>query len=384
MTREGWEVCSKTFAVCVSASIAAYWIAGKLGSIVPDAAFRWMAGFAVVQAAAVAALSLRLLTMRVYGRLNNSLRDQIRPAIRESVLTLAFEGESWTVEMPGHGLSRRVLEQCVVEALTGLKGPPRDRVARFAQERGFVAEWVKEFSSRSRSRRKQAISLLGLVVPIAGSRAMEAARTDQDAGVRVEACRALISREAGAVEEVFASLLRESLLVRALLAADLKPYARRLLDGAVPRLLEEASAVEAARCFEILIAWKRALPVFDVHRWLAGEPDRRLWPLLLALLPYVPVDGRVEEYVAAAFDSEDRQVRCAAAKAAGELNLKRLMPRLAAALRGEKELALAAASALAQMGEAGGQRLEESVLGADRSAALIAMEALERATVRVH
>jgi len=384
MARDGWEVCAKTFAVCIGASVAAYLIAQKLGTLVPNAAFRWAAGFAAVQAAAVGALSLRLLAMRTYGRLNDSLSNQIRPAVRDSVLTLAFEGEAWTSEMPAHGLARRVLEACVVEALTGLKGPPRDRVARFSEERGFVAEWRKAFASRSQRRRKHAISLLGLVASIAGRDAVEAALKDKDAGVRVEACRALISQDTDAVEAVFASMLRESLLTRALLAADLKQYARRLLDGVVPQLLEEASAEEAARCFEILIAWKRALPSFDVHRWLAEKPDHRLWPLLLALLPYVPVDGRVEEYVAEAFSSGDRAVRCAAAKAAGELKLKGMVPRLRAALSEDKELALAAASALAQMGEAGERSLDEAVLGANRSAALVAMEALERVTVRVH
>lgn len=383
MTRDGWEVCIKTFLVCAAVYIVNQLVERQLAARIQDPGVRRAAAFAIVQAAAVVFLSFHLISNRAYTRVKENIYHQIRAAIRDRVLMLAFEGESWSSGVPTHGPARHVMEESVAHALTTLKSAGRDRVARFALEQGLVAEWVKTFSNGSKRDRKRTIPLLGLVSPVAGSTVLPLALRDKNAAVRIEAFRALTLGDRKDIDAVFRLVLRESLVVRALLAGDLKPHAPYLLANTIPALLIRASKFEVARCFEILIAWKRALPAFDIHPWLQGDPDPLLWPLVLALLPYAPVDDSVEEYVRSALNSGDLEVRCAAATAAGSLKLEHLIPALSATLSEDKRLALASATALARMGEAGERCLEEILVRGNRRAASFAMEALEHATVRV-
>ena len=383
MKRDAWEVYSSTFAVCVVVFLADRTLANHLSSKISPA-FRWAAAFAVVQAITLLLLSLYLLAQRAYARMKESIYGQMRPAIRDRILALAFEGEAWSTDVPESGPGRRVMEQTIAESLTTLKASGRDRVARFALEHGFVAQWINDFSSRSKSRRKRAIHLLGLVSSVAGSTVLVTALEDKYAAIRVEACRALLSGDQLDTEVVFRSVLRESLLIRALLADDLKRHARYLLKSAIPSLLETTSSLEKARCFEMLIAWKRALPSLDIQPWLEENGDPQLQQLALALLPYVSADVRVEDYVIAALKNDDPELQCSAAHVAGRLKLTRLIPLLSAALGKSRRLALASANAIAQMGEQGERCLEKIITGSDRNAAAFAMEALEHATVRLH
>ena len=383
MTSEAREVCFKTFLVCAGLYLASYFVGRVLAPKIPDKGLRSVTSFAIVQAVAVGLLGLTLLALRAYRRVRNGIYDQIRPVIRERVMSLAFEGESWPSDVPAHGLSRRVMEESIALALTTLKASGLNRVAAFALQEGFVREWVRAFSSRSKRVRKRAVSLLGLVSPVAGRTVLGAAVSDEQAAVRVEAYRALISGDPHEVDNVFRSWLQEPLLIRALLVIDLKRHAPHLLAGTIPALLQEATTLETLRCFEILIAWKRALPSFDIRPWLSTDADPKIRPLALALLPYVAVNDPVSEYLIHALNSVDPEVQCAAAKAAGVLRLEELIAPLAAALTQNRRFALAAANALARMGAAGKRCLEKTIVGSQRGAALVAMEALEHATVRV-
>lgn len=378
-----WEVYSKSFAVCFGVCIVTACIERLLQHKIHDPVARCATAFASFQITAVLSLSLFLLGSRMYGRVKASIHDQIRPAIRDRVMALALEGETWSSDVPGHGAARQALETSIEHALISVKPPGRDRIARFAVQEGFADEWVKAYSSDSTRERKRAISLLGLISPVAGDTILSLALKDQHAAVRLEACRALLaSGDQLAVDTVFRSVLTESLLVRALLAADLRRHAAFLLVHTVPSVLEQASSVDVARCFEMLIAWRRALPSFDIHPWLWQDADRSLRPLLFGLLPYVAADRSIEPYLLSALESADLEIQCAAAQAAGRLKLERLMPTLLLNLGRSKQLALASARALAQMGEAGERHLEKVAAGGDKNAAAVAMEALEHITVR--
>ena len=381
--RDVWEVYLKTLAVSLGVYVANLAVERQLTTAIHAVALRWAAAFALVQTLAVLSFSLSLLAFRIYARWRESIYDQLRPAIRDRVLVLSFEGDSWSTEVPHRGPGRAVLEENIAHILSTLKASGRDRVARFAMDHGLAAEWVRGLSSRRRNERKRAASLLGLISRVAGNTALLAALNDDDPAVRAEASRALlVLGDPDSVDSVFRSVLRESLLTRALLADDLKRHAVVLLANTVPSVLEKATTEEAARCFEILIAWRRAMPSFDIHAWLSSDSDRVLQPLVLALLPYVFIDDSVEEYVAGALESSELDVQCAAAEAAGSLRFERLIPTLADALGGDKRLAVAAAKAIAQMGEAGERSLEKLVIGPDRNTAALAMEALEHITVR--
>jgi len=385
LTRDAREVYSKTLAVSLIFFLVIGSIQHLLQHRIHDRVFRWATAFALVQIIAIVSLSLGLLASRAWASMKKSIDDQLRPAIRDRVMALAFEGESWSSSVPERGPARRVLEESVAHALVTLKPPRRDRIAQFAVEWKFAAQWTEEFaSSRSKSVRRRAISLLGPLSPIVGKTALSAALHDEDPIVRSEASRALlIQNDHAGVENVFRSLLSESLLVRALLASELKRHTRFWLNHTIPVLLEEGNRLEVERCLEMLIAWKRALPTFDVLPWLSRDRDRSLWPLLFALLPYVAVDDWIEDYLISALASNHVPLQCEAAKAAGRLRLERLIPALSATLHQDRQLGLASATAIAQMGEHGERHLEKIAAGSDRRAAAVAMEALEHITVRV-
>ncbi|MBV9407105.1 MAG: hypothetical protein JO211_17285 [Acidobacteriaceae bacterium] len=370
--------------VCIAVYAASACIDHWLHSRIPDAAARWTAACAIVESGAVLALSVYLLSLRLFGKVKKGIYDPIRPAIRDRVMSLAFEGESWTAGIPKHGPARHVMEEAIEEALTSLKASGRDRVARFAVEEGLQLEWQKAFSSPSKRERKRAVFLLGLVARAAGKTILPLAAKDREPAIRAEAWRALAASDAASIDAVFRSVLRESLFVRALLADELKRHAAYLASNTVPNVLEQSSTFEIARCLELLIGWERALPRFSVQRWLNGTPDPVLWPLALALLPYVAPDTATDEHLMEALESGNPDVQYAAARAAGRLRQKALIPKLAAMLDKDKRVALASAAAIAQMGEPGERCLEEMIMGPDRRAAAIAMEALEHATVRAH
>jgi hypothetical protein len=383
ITRAAREVYAKAFAVCLGVYLANRAVELYLQSRIHTPDLRWAIAFIVIQGCAITGLSFYLLALRTYGRLIRTVHGHIRAPIRDRVLALAFEGESWSANVPKHGPARRVLEESVAEALTTLRASARDRIARFAVEQGFQAEWIKVFSSRAQADRKRAISLLALISRVAGETILPVALSNEYPAIRAIAYRGLLLLgERQRIDEVFRPLLRESFIVRALLVNELKRHALYLLAETIPSVLASSDRAGAARCFEILVAWKSALPAFDIHPWTAAESDRELWPLVLALLPYVRVDDSVESFVGTALNSDDPAIQCAAAQAAGRLKLRHLVPLLSAALNREKRVAVAAANSIAQMGEAGERTLERIIAGPDRNAAAFAMEALEHVTVK--
>ena len=286
--------------------------------------------------------------------------------------------------MPEHGSSRHVLEECIANSLSDLKESGRDRIAQFAVDHGFSAQWIKALSSPLKGERKRSVTLLGLISRVAGGSAIPAALDDNEPAVRTEAARALLMvGDLHHIDRVFRSMLRESLLIRALLAGDLKLHARYLLANTIPEVLAEGSRIDTIRCLETMVSWKRALPSFDIRPWLAEPRDPLIWPLALALLPYVPVDDSISDHLLCALESADLEVQCAAARAAGQLKIERLMPALARSLNQNRQFALVSATAMAQMGMPGERDLAKIVCRADRAAAAVAMEALERFTVGV-
>lgn len=347
----------------------------------PD--LRCAVALVIGQGCVIICVCFYLFAARAYTYLSRTIRDYISPSIRDRVFALALADERWSTNIPKRGLARRVLEESIANALTGLKDAARDRVARFAVQEGFVTEWTNAFYSRVSAERKRAVSLLGLVSGVAGETILRTAVYNKDAATRAEAYRGLLRQEDREhVAEVFRSLLRESFIVRALVANDLKRHARYLAKETIPSILKDGSPNEVARCFEFLIVWKTALPYFDLDPWTSDQSERDVWPLVLSLLPYVHTDERIEQFVRKGLESNDLSTQCAAAEAVGRLKLERLIPFLVAALTGPRQLAIAAANALAKVGDSGQRRLEQIVAGSNRTAAAFAMEALEHATVR--
>lgn len=383
MTRHAREVYAKAFAAVIAMYLANRLVESHLSSHIHERDFRWAIAFILVQGCVLIGLSTYLLALRAYGHAMRNIRDHIRPPIRDRVLALALEGESWPSNVPKRGPARQVLEESITDALMTLKASGRDRIAHFAVDHGFQLEWSRALGSRSQTERKRVASLLAGISAIGGKDALASALHDEYPAIRAIAYRGLLLLgDPADIDAVFLALINESFLVRSLLVNDLKRRAAYLLSNTIPRFLETASHVEAARCFEILIAWKTALPSLDIRPWTTPDSDHRLWPLVLALVPYVQTNDAVEDFVVSALNSDDEATRCAAADAAGHLKLERSIPLLSVALTKGKQIAVHAANALGQMGSAGQRRLEQIITASDRTAALFAMEALEHATVK--
>lgn len=377
------DVFAQAVAVCVGLFVADEVVSLCLEGFIHERGFRWAVALIVTQGCAVACLSAYLVASRLYGRIINIVHSHIGPPLRDRVLALALEGESWPSEVPKHGPARSVLEESIADALSSLKGFARDRVARFAVEQGLQTDWMNAFSSRSEAKRKRAISLLALISRVAGETLLPTALHNEFPAIRAVAYRGLlILGHPHRVDAAFRAIMAESFLVRALLAGELKRHAPFLLAETIPAFLEQATQVEVARCFEILAAWETALPSLDIRPWITSENNRALWPFLLALLPYVATDNGVESFVASALDSEDPKIQCAGAQAAGRLRLERLIAQLSKTLSQASEVAVASATAIAQMGAAGEGTLEKIIAGPDSKSAAFAMEALEHLAVR--
>jgi len=380
-----WPVYRNAACVCLAAVLANLLLARLLMPFIHNATLRWAAAVSLIQLLAVFAIAAYLISRRFYQRFQKNLHDQIRPAIEERVMALALDGEVWSTSVPKHGPARQVLENCLAHALAAFKETARDRVARFAIEHSFVAQWRQTArDSKNIEARCRALFLLGLVSRLAGDAIIREALSDSSPAIRTAAARALLAAgDPDAIDQVFRYSLGESLLTRALLAGDLKRYARYLLATTVPALLAETTNPDTIQCLEMVTSWKLAMPGINIAPLLAIHRGKSVLPLVVSLLPYVDVNEAIENYLLSAIDDADQEVQCAAARAIGELKLSRMIPALARALSQSSRLALVAAEALARMGEPGTHQLTAAISGPDRRAAAVALEALEHATVGV-
>jgi len=382
VSREGWDVYAKSVSLCLAACLLNAALNRVLTPWIRDTPLRWATAFSALQVIAILCMTLYLLARRAYARFQDGLHEQIRPAIQERVMALALAGETWSTPVPKHGPSRHVLEACIARALAGLKDSGRDSLAKFALEQGFTKQWMKTFSSGNLAQRKRAVSLLGLVSPVAGETIIPQALADQHPAIRTAAARALlVSGNAASVDLVFRSVLAASLLTRALLSSDLKRHARHLLAHTVPAVLAENAHANTRNTLEMLAVWGKAMPSLDIEALLTRQGDQLIIPLL-ALLPYVAVEDSIEVHILDALKSPDIQLQCAAARSAGRLQLNRVLPALLQALSQNRWLAVSSAAAITQMGTEGLRALESVIRGTDRLAAAAAMEALETMTVK--
>ncbi len=371
------EVYAKAFSVCLATFLVTELVEGRT-SRVQAFPLRWAYAFTAVQGVTMLFMGLYLVIQRGFAQWREARYDRIRPAVREQVLSMAFEGAAGTDRLLDNRQSRRVLEESVIAALSTLKSTGRDRIGRFAMEQGFATAWLKSFSSRSSRVRRRAISLLGLISPVAGATVLPIALHDRDLAVRTEACRALlIFGERAGVDQVFRLAVRESLLTRALLTDDLRPFAAILLADTVPTLLQTGSFEEIRNCFQILTSWNRALPQLDLGPWLA-DTDTRWTRELLALIPFVAIESEGEEFLHVALHSTDRAIQCAALQTVGQVGSAAFLPSLQLLLGDDKLLSWHAAQAIAHCGAEGKSLLEHTVTTGSRAGAGVALEALER------
>ncbi len=188
-------------------------------------------------------------------------------------------------------------------------------------------------------------------------------------------------RRGEAFEEIVAAVAHQSLLVRAIAAEELAPYAAEISEPAIAHGLESADLAVIVTTLDMLRAWRRAIEIPGVVR-LLDHADGRVRRRALLVLPYAAAGAPPESLapgVLAALDDQNGGVRQAAALAAGRLGLGNAVQALAAHLTDpDRHVAVAAAFALAALGDRGNAVLERAVLSRDRAAAAAAFEAMEK------
>jgi hypothetical protein len=262
-------------------------------------------------------------------------------------------------------------------------GSARDRLCDLALELALVHDWCQDAASKDQSVRRQAYTRLSFVCAyepcrrVAGE-LLQAALQDVDPEVRLSAARALV--QSGNIEElsrVFRLAVSQSLLIRILLAEDLRRHATDLCRRAIPEVLMGDNPREVVAALQILVAWERALPLDGLHKLLDSDNrEIRLEALRLAKLVALTPENR--SLLLRFLREGDEEENTLAALTAGRLRLQEALPALARCLRtGTSELAGIAASALAEMPPKGWQTLQQIAAGED-SAAIIAAAALDR------
>jgi hypothetical protein len=280
---------------------------------------------------------------------------------------------------------RDLLENCLLQYHATMSGDGRNRLAELALDIGLVHRWCEEAASRAPVKRRVALARLAMVAEHEPSRRISVeilhkGLKDTDEYARLEAARTLIhTGDEDDLAEIFRAAVRHSLLVRLILADELRHHVLTLCRSAVPEALRSGSTAEVAAALEMLAAWERAVPLSEVAR-LARHADRNIRLQALRVLPLTPAGPESAYAIECALADADEEICLAGATAAGRMRLESTMVPLARCLRtGKLDLARASASALAMLAPRGWETLAELSGYADPITASAAVEALERA-----
>lgn len=279
--------------------------------------------------------------------------------------------------------NRADLADALLEFHGAVGGSARDRLCDLALEFSLVHDWCHDAGSRDPSVRRKAHARLSFVCAyepcrrVAGDLLLRALQ-DGDPEVRLAAARAMV--QSGTIDElgqVFRVAVSQSLLIRVLLAEDLRRHATELCAQAIPEVLAGDNPRQTVATLQILVGWERALPLPNLHKLLESR-DREVRLEALRLAKLVPLTPENRSALLRLLREGDEDENTLAALTAGRLRLQEALPALARCLRtGTSELAAIAASALAEMPPKGWQTLQQIAEGND-SAALIAGAALDR------
>jgi hypothetical protein len=314
--------------------------------------------------------------------------DAVRPAMREA-LVLYLAGSNETAALLGFARThRQVLTEAVLSFQNTVGGDTLFRLCELALDLGLVRDWCEETRSRDPIRRRTAFARLALACAyepcyrVAGD-VLALGLADEDREVRLAACRALLRTGAlPNVEQVFEFAASHNLLVRILLADDLRRYAIPLCQRAIPEALRSPDPHRVLSTLEMLVAWERAIPLGDLDDVLL-HPDREVRLCALRLASVTPATANNRAAIVRSLVEEDLGVSIRAAYTAGRLQLREALPLLARSVRrGPAELARTAAEALAGIVPEGREVLRELSLNPELATASAASEALARAQER--
>jgi hypothetical protein len=311
--------------------------------------------------------------------------DAVRPAMSDALVQyLAGSHETEALRHMAR-THRRDLTEAVVAFQNTVGGDTRDRLCELALDLALVHDWCDETRSRDPIRRRTAFARLAFACAyepcrrVAGD-LLTLGLGDEDREVRLAACRALLQAgDLAEVEQVFEFVVSRNVLVRVLLAEDLRRHSIALCQRAIPEALRSSDARRVLATLEMLVAWERAMPLGDLEELLLHQ-NREIRIRALRLASVTPATSGNRSAIVRSLVDEDLEVCTAAALAAGRLKLPEALPLLARCVRrGPAELARTAAGALAGMAPKGREVLEELSRSPEPATAGAASEALARA-----
>lgn len=311
-------------------------------------------------------------------------RERVMPEIAGAVVTFATGSNDPSVIRQFAKTHNEALENCLLQYHATMSGDGRNRLAELALEIGLVHRWSDDAQSRSATRRQSGLAKLAMVATHEPSRRLSGdilhkALKDPSPLARLEAARTLIhSGDADDVVSIFHVAINTSLMVRIILADELRRHVLMLSETAIPEVLRSKEPDKVMAALEMLAAWERAVPLPEVAR-LASVAEKPIRLRALRVLPLTPVGIESTTAIQNALGDKDDEICVAAANAAGRMRLESAMVQLARCLRlGRVEVSRAAASALAALPPRGLETLTELSHYKNPVTASASLEALER------
>lgn len=366
--------------------IVAIWCVGRFFLIrwMPDIELRFALAFLLVQFALILTLFDASFVTKAMRAARETRSMRLRPAMVETLSAHMAAHMASADRMEEirrmHRRRPRVFERCLVDLLFQVKGAGRKRLSDLAIDLEITKRWMKQRHSRDWFRRREAIRRLAMIPSPDRDRALIEALSDREPSIQLEGARSLIgSGDIGKVAEVFHLAVNGSLLVRAVLAGALRPYAKMLCEEALPAVVQENDPQKIRAALEMAGAWGQSVTIPGIAA-LVVHADAGVRAAAVQLLAQVENRSRAEYLVIEALQDSDGDVRKAAAVAASHIRAVSAIPALRGCLRQQTpECVLAAAAALACAGPDGVTVLEEEVEANGSFGGAAALEVLERA-----
>jgi HEAT repeat protein len=343
----------------------------------------WTLAIAIVLGGGLALLLLSVMILRYRDARRVARAVRVSPAIEEAISSaLALNSGPGLVDAKrqlGHWLEQYPSEtsECFRHTLLLLKGQSSGKLIELARGIGLRQVWQKVYERGDSRKRIEIVRCLAYVSGKSGSELLAEALVDPEPDVRIEAARTLA--EIGVGDDVLAVYefsRSQSVMVKAILAEDLRSNVWLLEKEVVARDLTSGDEARVRHGLEMLKAWRTPLAV-SLDRTLEHD-DRGIRLAGLALLDLIHVSDTTPDLVRRNLDNESGAVVEAAALAAGKLHLTGLTPDLIRLLSSTSaSVCRSAARALSVMGQHG--PLEDKIRTGGAPGAEAALEAVQMA-----
>lgn len=340
------------------------------------------AAFLTAQAAAIASQLGASCLVKKLAEMNSRWAAEREPLIRAALAAHAVGEDRLALLRPQWLRSPRTFERCLKGLLTAVSGESQRRLTKLAAELGILEYWSRRARSRDAERRALAAECFALVAPEAGAEKLRKMLDDPSPHVRGVAFRSVLKT---ADAEELAGLLHRTAelphLVRVFVAGELR-HRNLALD---PETLSERIGAENSSALLALLklveAWGRPLPPESMGM-LVEHRDPQARSVAVRLAPVSAPRPAAEQWALDALRSDDDSVRRAGLAAAAQLRLTPALPLIEqCAGSPNADLAALACMALAQVGPAGRNALEDMIATGEERRAAFAAQALAGAAL---